>query len=184
MDDNREEAKFGSFLKWLFMKYRIRNLDIAKCLGVSSSHFSRIFAGETLPSADLYEKMFDYLYNKITDDEQMKLGELYIEDKTNCAVKNTLTRPIKPSREMLRAATGVPTAKRAGMEKYLKAKISKLNTGELGDLCIFLFERVNDNQISDAMMYLDDLCLRRKIIINQTPGSPNKTYQPEDLQNP
>lgn len=170
---NKYES-FGNRLESLMKKYNILQKDLGNVIGVSRSYISHFCNGLYLPNREQFNQIMKYFDNHGMDDDDFNnLNILYGQHMLGSDAMKTImsaaiaSRPPAPTIEQVRRATGVPSASKSGMEKYYKMKIAVLNIEQLRTLCIYLFERVKEEQLSDAMLCLDDLARIKPLTVHE-----------------
>ncbi len=81
--ETAEERKFAVLFKNITARYGVRNVAMAKKLGVTSQYISKLFRGTTLPSREQMDSILELLGPAGVSSEEMRsLISCFIEDKT------------------------------------------------------------------------------------------------------
>ena len=74
--------KFGTYLKLLLWNKDIRAIDLAKAISMSPATLTKYFKQSSVPDRDTFGKILDYLHAFLDSEEEMRLLDLFIEEKS------------------------------------------------------------------------------------------------------
>lgn len=140
---------FGTYLKLLLWNKGIRAIDLAKAINMSPATLTKYFKQSTVPDRDAFGRILDYLHTFLDQDEEMRLLDLFIEEKSGIdmgLMENAIVVADPLDRLILEELKHLKESQKEALIKQLR-KTSHDNLEEIGYLDgQFLLEGVNEQR--------------------------------------
>lgn len=132
---------FGTYLKMLLWNKGIRAVDLAKAIDMSPATLTKYFKASSVPDRETFGKLLNYLKPFIDQAEELRMLDLFIEEKSGFDMgltENSIKLPDPLDRLIVDELKHLKISQKEDLIKYLR-KVNHGNLEEMAELGEKLF---------------------------------------------